>query len=89
MSIVQSQIQATSYFAHNKSSRGKRMRKFNGSMIISKTSKRKAGKRKPKRKVGRRKPKRKVRRRRRLKGKAKKEGKRRRRNHQEEKGQRV
>ena len=58
------------YFAHNKSSRGKRTLEFNGSMIISKEMERKEWREKPK-------------------GKAKKEGKRRRRNHQEEKGQRV
>ena len=37
MSIVQCQNQTALYFALKKSSRGKRTKKFNGSMTISKT----------------------------------------------------
>ena len=48
MSIVQSQIQATLYFALNKSSRGKRTLEFNGPMIISKDMERKEGRENPK-----------------------------------------
>ena len=48
MSIVQSRNQTTSYFALNKSSRGKRTLEFNGPMIISKDMERKEGREKPK-----------------------------------------
>ena len=54
MSTVQSQNQATSFFAPKKSSRGKKTRKFNGSMIISKIFGAKVKIRKLKKKVRKR-----------------------------------
>ena len=45
MSTVQSQNQTTSYFAQKISSRGKKIKKFNGSTTISKISERKVKRR--------------------------------------------